>query len=527
MGLWRLRVLYFVLLPAILIAAGVLTYTTWVTASRAARLGEQTIAESTLLLVREKVDGLERDLIGQENAAFRLVDPRFPTILRKTWLPRAEELTPTIAGVFVFDADLTPLAAVLRAEEPEAERLRSLVLERAVPDLELETQRTGRLKHLHRRYDDRSVLVASRAQRIRGRKVYYVALHDMGAIVDGQVAGLFASEEGKRQYNVVDRDNRRVYGPSLAGAGDYLVGLRFPTTLYNWRLQIAPKQAPLLESQRKNRRATDIALLSVALIVIVFGVFLLLFAAHKERRLNELRGELVANVSHELKTPLSVVRMFGELLLTKRVRSPEKEQQYLEIICRESERLTALIENVLDFSALERGQTKYALEERRLEDVVGQALDTFRYRVEREGTEVQLDVLGALPPVRIDEQAIVLALVNLLDNAVKYGQRTPITVSVEHVRDYVQVRVRDRGPGIPSEATKRIFDRFYRLKRDRKHRGSGIGLALVKHIADAHGGRAWARNAEDDEGGAIVAFNVPAMEPVVAAAGELAEARST
>ena len=106
----------------------------------------------------------------------------------------------------------------------------------------------------------------------------------MRAIVDGQIASLFASEEGKRQYNVVDRDNRRVYGPSLAGAGDYLVGLRFPTTLYNWRLQIAPKQAPLLESQRRNRRATDIALLSVALVVIVFGVFLLLFAASKERR---------------------------------------------------------------------------------------------------------------------------------------------------------------------------------------------------------------------------------------------------
>ncbi|MCU0675044.1 MAG: sensor histidine kinase [Myxococcota bacterium] len=107
----------------------------------------------------------------------------------------------------------------------------------------------------------------------------------------------------------------------------------------------------------------------------------------------------------------------------------------------------------------------------------------------------------------LDEQAVVLAVINLLDNAVKYGGRTPVTVSVERVRDFVQVRVRDRGPGIPPDAERQIFERFYRSRRDAHVRGSGIGLALVKHIALAHGGRAWATN--DPEGGAVVGFAIP------------------
>ena len=198
------------------------------------------------------------------------------------------------------------------------------------------------------------------------------------------------------------------------------------------------------------------------------------------------------------------------MLSTHRVKSEDKRQQYLEIISRESERLSTLIDNVLDFSALERGKQKYELRRGDLREVVTGAIETFRYRVEREGVEVALSISPDLPPVMMDEQAIVLALINLLDNAVKYGERSAVSVTVEPVRDFVQVRVRDRGPGIPEDAEKRIFDRFYRGKRDRQVRGSGIGLALVRHIALAHGGRAWAANAED--GGAIVAFAVPVAQ---------------
>jgi two-component system phosphate regulon sensor histidine kinase PhoR len=276
-------------------------------------------------------------------------------------------------------------------------------------------------------------------------------------------------------------------------------------------VQLAPKQAPQLDAQGRSRRMNEVALIAVAFAVILLGVAFVLYAGEKERRLNALKADFVANVSHELKTPLSVVRMFGEMLLTNRVRSEEKRQEYLEIICRESERLSSLIENVLDFAALERGKKKFALREGDLVDVVTRAVETFRYRIEREGTEVQVERPTEIPQVSMDEQAVLLAVINLLDNAVKYGDGSPVTVSVAAGKNEVSVSVRDRGPGIPKEDLKRVFERFYRTRRKELARGSGIGLALVKHIAEAHGGHAWAENAPD--GGAIVGFTIAMRRP--------------
>lgn len=507
MSRWRFRIVYLLLIPAIAVAAGILGYYTWLTATQFARLGEQTIAQSTLLIVSDKVDRIEKQIIDADNAVFELVDPANPELLEERWPPLAETISPSVDAALLLDDTGTVLAYEMRGSAEERQEFLKVFLDRIVPDLELERQRVGRLKHLHQSYGSESYLISYQALRHRGHRYYAVAHHDTSYIVAEQFPNLFTTEEGKLLYNVVDENNRRVYGENLARAGDYLVGRRFPTTLYGWRLQVAPKQAPLLDAQGRSRRVNEVALIAVAFAIILLGVAFVLYAADKERRLNALKAEFIANVSHELKTPLSVVRMFGEMLLTNRVRSEDKRQEYLEIICRESERLSSLIENVLDFAALERGKKKFALEDADLVDVVSRAIDTFRYRIEREGTEVRMHRVGDIPILRLDEQAVLLAVINLLDNAVKYGDGTPVDVTIERRRREVQVRIRDHGPGIPTEDLKRVFERFYRTRRKELARGSGIGLALVKHIAEAHGGRAWAANAED--GGAIVALSIP------------------
>src|SRR5690606_13668712 len=332
--------------------------------------------------------------------------------------------------------------------------------------------------------------------------------HDTSYFVREVFPTLFVTEEGKRRYNIVDEDNHRIYGPSLSRAGDYLVGRRFPTTLYSWRLQVAPKQAPLLEARRRSGFVIEVALIGFSFAIILLGIAFLIYAATKESRLNALGSELVANVSHELKTPLSVVRMFAEMLLTKRARSEENERQYLEMILRESERLSALIENVLDFSALERGKQTFQMRQGDLGEVVERAIETFRARLEQGGLEVKVVRPAELPEIRFDEQAILLAVMNLLDNAVKYGgDQGPVELILELGRRHVYVRVRDHGPGIPQGEHRRVFERFYRVRRDAQTRGSGIGLSLVKRIVEAHGGRAWAENAPG--GGAIVSFSLP------------------
>lgn len=504
---WRTRVIYWFVLPVIAAAAGILGYYAYQSASQFATLGEQSIVQSTVLLVDEKVDRIEQQIINADNAVFHLVDLSNLDSLDERWRPLAVRISPSVTALLVLDDGGNVIADVSRGSDRARRDFIKVFLERIMPDLELERLRLGQLRHLHRTYAERSYLVSYQAMRFQGRRYYVIAGHDTGYFVREVFPSLFVTEEGKRRYNIVDDDNHRIYGPSLNRAGDYLVGRRFPTTLYNWRLQVAPKQAPLLTDSRRSGFVTEAGLIGLSFAIILIGILFLIYAATKESRLNALRSEFVANVSHELKTPLSVVRMFAELLLTKRVRSEEKEREYLEIICRESERLSALIENVLDFSALERGKQHFQMREGDLGELAERAIETFRARLEREGLEVRF-TQAELPPIRFDEQSILLAIMNLLDNAVKYGGSDgAVELALTVGRRHAYVRVRDHGPGIPAGEQRRIFERFYRVRRESGTRGSGIGLSLVKHIVEAHGGRAWAENAPD--GGALVSFSLP------------------
>ena len=433
----------------------------------------------------------------------------------------------------VLDDGGTVLGYACRCWVVQRRDFQKVFEERILPNLQLEQERIGVLRHHHRTYADESFLISYRAVRHEGRRHYLVAHHDTGYMVREVFPTLFVQEEERISYNVVDDDSELVFGQSrITRAGDYLVARRFPSTLYGWRLQIAPKLAPSLIVREEQRLYTETALISLSFVIVLLGVAFLIYAAVKESRLNALRSEFIANVSHELKTPLSVVRMFSEMLMTGRVRDDAKRAEYLSIIARESERLTALIDNVLDFSAIERGKQTYQMREGELHEVVARAIETFRYRIEKDGVEVKLEQKGDIPPVRFDEQAILLAVMNLLDNAIKYGSISkggetppPIEVSIERGRRHAYVRVRDHGPGIPAEHVKRVFDRFFRIRSHTGSvRGSGIGLSLVKRIVEAHRGRAWAENAEG--GGAIVSFSVPLAE-FSSSAGTIESARAS
>jgi two-component system phosphate regulon sensor histidine kinase PhoR len=224
-----------------------------------------------------------------------------------------------------------------------------------------------------------------------------------------------------------------------------------------------------------------------------------LVAAARERKLSNLKSDFVANVSHELKTPLALVRMFGELLQSGRVENEEKRQQYLQIILSESDRLASLIENVLDFAKVERGKAGYDFAAASVPDVVARAVEACKVRAQRDRVELVLDQANDIPPTELDERAIEIAVINLVDNALKYapdGKR--VVVTTRRLDGYVAIQVSDEGPGIAIEERKRIFERFVRGKSSlvKQVRGSGIGLALVKHIAEAHGGRAWCEAAD-------------------------------
>jgi len=503
----RFRLLYRLLLPTIAVATCVLGYFTYLTAAQYQRLGEKSLAESSLWLAQDRVDRLEQTIISADNQVFGVINLEEPETALAEWKARAEEISPSVRAAVVLDVQRRVVDSSARATERDAQQFMRLFLKQIVPDMKLESLPYNVLNHLHKSYEGRSYLISFSAVRQHGRRYYLALHHDTGYLIRTVFPRLFRSESGKEWHNIVDEDNRRVFGPNLASAGDYVVGLRFPTTLYAWRLQVAPKTAPLLKAKSRTSRFNQAALIGLSLAVILIAVALIVYAADKERRLNQLKSDFIANVSHELKTPLSVIRMFGELLLTKRVRDAAKQEQYLEIICTESERLSGLIENVLDFAALERGKRTYDMQDSDVGEIVTRAIDTLHYRFEREGASVQLHTQGDAPRACVDEQAILLAVINLLDNAVKYGGSTLVEVTLDTRPREICISVRDHGPGIPSADLKRVFERFYRGTGRAKQRGSGIGLSLVKYIAEAHGGRAWADNAP--EGGAVVSLSVP------------------
>src|SRR5688500_4511806 len=451
----RLRLVYALLVPALVASACVLGYYAYQTAQQVERLGEQSIAESGMLLLQDKIDRIEQAIIAADNQAFAAIELDDENPLAD-WKARAEELSPSVRALIVLDEDRRFVAYAARASNEEQRAFRKFFMNQVLGDLELEGLEADRLKHLHRNYDNKSFLFSYKTVGYDDRTLYLVAQHDIGYLTRTLFPDVLTSEPGQSSMNIVDQDGRRVFGKSLIESGDYVASKRFPTTLYAWRVQVAPTMAPLLSAKRATSRVNQLALIGLSVAVIFVAVGFILYAAAKERKVADLKSDFIATVSHELKTPLSVIRMFGEMLVTKRVLDASKQQEYLEIICSESERLGGLIENVLDFAALERGKRRYELKSCDVADIAQRAIDTLRYRFERESIVVRVEHSGGPARGLLDTEAILLVVINLLDNAIKHGG-SPFDVNIETTSREIQVSVRDRGPGIAEPDRKRVF----------------------------------------------------------------------
>jgi len=196
-------------------------------------------------------------------------------------------------------------------------------------------------------------------------------------------------------------------------------------------------------------------------------------------------------VSHELRTPLALIRLYAETLELGRITTREKKHQYYRIIRKESERLTALINNILDFSRIEAGRKEYEFRDTDIADLVRNTLDSYRYQIEQQGFELDEAIDTELPAVRIDREAIARALVNLVNNALKYSKDDKyIRVKLYRDNGSVKLEVADHGIGIARRDQAKIFEKFYRGGDPLVHntKGSGLGLSLVRHITQAHGG---------------------------------------
>jgi signal transduction histidine kinase len=238
--------------------------------------------------------------------------------------------------------------------------------------------------------------------------------------------------------------------------------------------------------------------------LVVLGIFLLLglFAIYQSVRalvdLSERRSQFVSSVTHELKTPLTNIRMYIEMLEQGIAATPEREQDYFHILGSESARLSRLINNVLELAKLEKKQRRFDLRPGNLQEVLSEARTVMAHKLAQEGFTLNVDAPDDLR-VAYDREVMIQVLVNLIENSIKFGRTSPqrvIGISAASQDGRVYIAVSDTGPGIPKKALKKVFDDFYRVDSEpiRATGGTGIGLALVKKFIQAMGGQVAAAN---------------------------------
>jgi signal transduction histidine kinase len=288
---------------------------------------------------------------------------------------------------------------------------------------------------------------------------------------------------------VLDQDHRQIFGDSTGKS--YEVEAGFSPVFPNWRLAISYRNQTVEGLARETFLRTLVVTI-VVLMVLVSGLALALRATAREIKLAEAKSAFVSNVSHELETPLSLIRLLSETLELGRVKDQAKTQEYYRLIHSESCRLSGLINDILDFSQIERGRKEYKFAPENVGEVVENLLDVYRQQIQSQGFELALHVERQLPQAMIDCAAISRAVLNLINNAVKYSPKIKkISVRVQARGEGITIEVADCGIGISRSEQKRIFEKFYRVGSELVHdtKGSGLGLSLVKHIVEAHQGK--------------------------------------
>jgi signal transduction histidine kinase len=238
----------------------------------------------------------------------------------------------------------------------------------------------------------------------------------------------------------------------------------------------------------------------VVLLAVMLAVSSLWYNARAQLKLAQKKDDFISAVSHELRTPLTSIRMHAEMLEKNWIKSQDKLGEYYKNMRTESERLSRLIENVLDFSRIQRGRKKFLFKAGNINQCVEDVVEMMAPYAAQKGFSIQME-LGQFGETSFDGDAVTQIIVNLLDNAIKYARNAndkTIKVRTKRDRQFIIIEVEDHGPGVPHRQREKIFQEFYRIGAEatRETAGSGLGLALVKKFAQAHNGFVEILNAE-------------------------------
>jgi two-component system, OmpR family, phosphate regulon sensor histidine kinase PhoR len=407
---------------------------------------------------------------------------------------------PYISGVLYADSGGRTMNYIVGKQNKD----KSIVQERAIFSLEKDSLTTGKLLRYasagYRKIEPivigdgdsgRSLLLAFVTSSTNSRQRIAGFVLDAKLFVTGVLQPKLNQAAGDEfQLAVFDQRNRQIV---LSTSAVEITDLRHEKELWllpDYRIGIRLKGTSIEEivGARSKRNVILVVLLDILL---AGSIGLVYRTIKKELELVRLKGDFVSNVSHELRTPLSLIRMFAETLSLKRVTTEEKRQEYYSTILNETERLTRLINNILNFSRMDAGKKQYNFTPADLNKIVNGVMRTFQSHLQQEGFKTVVELMETVPAIRADSEALAEALINILDNAVKYsGTDKFIRVGTGVSGKMIYLEVEDHGFGIDKQQQTKIFETFYRVSNGLTNniKGSGLGLSLVKHIMDAHSG---------------------------------------
>lgn len=249
----------------------------------------------------------------------------------------------------------------------------------------------------------------------------------------------------------------------------------------------------------RTRIKRNIFLITLVDMILLLGAWMIYRNVKRQVEFSQLKSDFVSNVSHEIRTPLALISLNIETLEMGRVNDPQKIAEYYSVILNETNRLSGIVNRILSFSQIESNKRKYCFSTININNIVEHTLMNMKYSIVSKGFDLSFEPDKNLPKVQGDREAISEALMNLVDNAIKYSaSEKEITIRTGNKDHYVYIEVEDKGVGISEREQKYIFDKFYRVTQKNlahKIKGSGLGLSIVKHIMDAHKGKIHIRSA--------------------------------
>lgn len=300
------------------------------------------------------------------------------------------------------------------------------------------------------------------------------------------------------QKSLLDPENTLDWGINgLENQSKASIDFAFPEGYPNWKLSLYQDQPGWASNLLAPERGVFILIFIFITLMLVVGLYFTLHTLNQEIRLSRLKSDFIANVSHELKSPLTSIRQRAELLTENRVIHDQKPSYY-SLILEQSEHLSHLIENILDFSRIEDDRKKYRFEETDINKTIERVIKVFSHLHINSKFKIDFTPNPNLPKIKIDDAAVQQVVFNLVDNAAKFAGESRI-IQIEfsaqssklRAQSGISIGVRDFGMGISKSDLGRIFDRFYRGEQGREKgiKGSGIGLTICQRIVEAHGGK--------------------------------------